>query len=147
MSRAADRVTDRAEHPVDGDHEHHPLGVLPRPPVTSFVPVLGVRDGRPIGADGDRAFQAQPAPPVHLTHHGAAAAIGVPGFRRPTARDHPDDARGAVPGEPDGHDVRAAVGAQRGQRRQVSFGEEREDGVRQRAGDQGAARGADAACG
>ena len=131
-----------AEHPVDGDLDRHPVVALARLPVA--LGVAAHRLGDPAGSSVTvgRALEGEPPAAVDLAHRGPAARARARAETR-RLRAFRDGAKVmtraspalGVPGEADRHDVRRAVGPQRGERGEVALGEERgSSGARARRG-------------
>ena len=115
----------QAEHPADGDLDDDPLRVGPRLPVAQRVAALGLGDGRRVGCGRRRRLPAwtsagrRPGDTTAIPRSAALRALTEPP-RQITRASRASMSRVT----PTGDDVRAAVGAQRHQRREVPLGPE-----------------------
>src|SRR4051794_4320532 len=108
------------------DLDDHTLRIHPGLPVARGV--AGDGFGHRVGGGDDMSltFEREPAPSLELAHRDPATRTDVVGLAARPAADDPGEAGLAVPREAGRRDVRGAVGANRGDGRKVSFGDELE---------------------
>lgn len=116
-------TTNGAEHLVDVDLDDHPDGVGTHRSIPPFVGPYRLGDHVGVSRDDRRSFDGEPGGPGHLADGRPPNPFDVAHLLGAVRRDDSHDSPVEVDGERNRNHVGGAVGAKRGQGRQMSIGE------------------------